>query len=419
MLEGKKLLVLGGKPIGSVDIVNYANSIGAYTIVADYLPPSSSPAKQIAKESWDISTDDIDSLERKSLESGVNAIITGCHDFNIDKAIILSERLKLPLFINRQQFERTTQKDYYTRVFESHGLPSIKKSVILPGQSIDIDSIPLPAIVKPSDGSSGFGISISKDYEELKDNIATARQVAKNSTVIVEEYVSAPEITIFYLIQDGDIRLSAIADRKTTAIKEGVIPLPTLYIFPASIIGKYIELYDQKVKSSLLSMGLRNGIVFLQAFWRNDECLIYDIGFRITGTQEYNLLDVICGVNPLKLLVDYSLNGSMGPKNNLNRLDPYFDGRYAAIITLLMSPGSISNFTGIKDIESINGVVKFVLNHEIGETIPPTAEGTLVQVAARCFVIVSSEREIYEIEKKVYKVFKVEDNTGHNLLIYK
>ena len=84
-----------------------------------------------------------------------------------------------------------------------------------------------------------------------------------------------------------------------------------------------------------------------------------------------------------------------------------------------MSLGSISNFTGIKDIESINGVVKFVLNHEIGETIPPTAEGTLVQVAARCFVIVSSEREIYEIEKKVYEVFKVEDNTGHNLLIYK
>ena len=36
-LENKKLLVLGGKPIGSYDIVEYAMSRGVHTIVSDFL----------------------------------------------------------------------------------------------------------------------------------------------------------------------------------------------------------------------------------------------------------------------------------------------------------------------------------------------------------------------------------------------
>ena len=43
----KKLLVLGGKPIGSVEIVRRAKELGYYTIVADYLPIEESHAKKI------------------------------------------------------------------------------------------------------------------------------------------------------------------------------------------------------------------------------------------------------------------------------------------------------------------------------------------------------------------------------------
>lgn len=55
-----KLLILGGKPIASCDIVNYANEKGVYTIVTDNLPPNDSPAKLIANEYWEISTAEVD-----------------------------------------------------------------------------------------------------------------------------------------------------------------------------------------------------------------------------------------------------------------------------------------------------------------------------------------------------------------------
>ena len=44
----KKLLILGGKPIGSCEIVEYAKSEGAYVIVTDYLSKNMSAAKRIA-----------------------------------------------------------------------------------------------------------------------------------------------------------------------------------------------------------------------------------------------------------------------------------------------------------------------------------------------------------------------------------
>ena len=50
MRSDHKLLLLGGKPIGSCEIVAAAQEKGYYVIVADYLPKEESPAKLIADE---------------------------------------------------------------------------------------------------------------------------------------------------------------------------------------------------------------------------------------------------------------------------------------------------------------------------------------------------------------------------------
>ena len=73
---GKKLLILGSN-VGSSDIVKYAQKEGAYTIVADYLPPEKSAAKLIADEHWLISTTDIDTLYTKCIENKINGVFAG------------------------------------------------------------------------------------------------------------------------------------------------------------------------------------------------------------------------------------------------------------------------------------------------------------------------------------------------------
>ena len=91
-LQGKRLLILGGKPIGSREITEYAKSRGVYTIVADYLPPEQSAAKQIADEAWDISTGDVDLLVQLVRDHQIDGIYTGVHEFNISKMIEVCQR---------------------------------------------------------------------------------------------------------------------------------------------------------------------------------------------------------------------------------------------------------------------------------------------------------------------------------------
>lgn len=100
----KKILVLGGKPIGSCEITEAAKKRGLYTIVADYLPVDESPAKRIADESWDISTADVELLKKKCIEENVSAVVTAVHEFNIERKIELCEKLKLNQYCTGEQW---------------------------------------------------------------------------------------------------------------------------------------------------------------------------------------------------------------------------------------------------------------------------------------------------------------------------
>lgn len=417
MEVNKKLLVLGGKPIASLDIVNYAQSKGVFTVVADYLSQDSSLAKKQADETWEYSTAEIDLLCKNIEEQGVTGVFTGVHEFNIQRALDICERLQLPFYSTKEQWDILSDKHKYKQLFSEFGLPKIKEFYSGKIDNLQLDKIQYPVIVKPTDGSSGFGVKTCMNSEELAENIKLAVQKSQSSSVLIEEYVSAPEVTIFYIVKDGKIMLSAMADRETYKFEENVIPLPTLYTFPSEHLSLYENKYNPKIVDALNSVGIKNGMLFMQAFWRNDECLIYDIGFRLTGTQEYNLISKICGYNPLEMLVDYSLTGKMGEEDIEDKVDPHFKGKYASIITILSNPGKISMIEGTETIEQLPWVEKFLLNHEIGEEIPHTAKGTLVQIMARAFVICDTKEQVEKTENSVRELFKVKDELGNNMLI--
>ena len=98
MNSKKKVLVLGGKPIGSVELVQKLKEKDLYVIVTDYLPLEDSPAKRIADESWDISTAEVDLLSQKIIDENISAIMTGVHEFNINRMLDICEKTSLPTY---------------------------------------------------------------------------------------------------------------------------------------------------------------------------------------------------------------------------------------------------------------------------------------------------------------------------------
>ena len=73
-LKGKKLLVLTGCN-GANDIIQYAKSMGVYTIATDY--NKISPVKDMADVRYDVSTTDIDKLLEIALRHKIYGVTTG------------------------------------------------------------------------------------------------------------------------------------------------------------------------------------------------------------------------------------------------------------------------------------------------------------------------------------------------------
>jgi len=413
-LNIKKLLIMGGKPIGSCDIVNYAKSIGVYTIVTDNLPPSQSPAKLISDEYWDISTNDVSDLHKEIDKNKVDAIFTGAHEFNIRKTCELAEITGLPFYATREQIRITSEKDVYKKIFKKFGLPVVPEFNSNDYLSEDYD---YPILVKPVDGNGGYGISICKCREELKQAYESALSISDKKEVIIEKFMNKKEVTIFYIIQDGEIYLSAMADRHVQHFNAGVIPLPVLYTFPSIHLSKFTKSQNLNTINTLKSLGLQNGMLFIQAFVDDSKYIYYDIGFRLTGTQEYNILEILSGYNPLKMLVDYSINKKDNRINLKDLVDPDFGGSYACNITFLALPGKIAKFHGLDEIKKMKSIIKTVINHGIGETIPKSALGTLNQVVLRVFAITESKKELSDLIKKVSDCFDVIDSNGDSIFI--
>ncbi len=411
-LNSKKLLILGGKPIASCDIVNYAKKIGVYTIVTDNLSDEESPAKQIADESWEISTADIDKLQSLVIQHKIDAVFTGAHEFNIRKTMELAKRCSLPFYASEEQMEITSIKSIYKKLFKKFDLP------VVPEYQMDnMMNINYPVIVKPIDGSGGYGISICNTNEELKAGIEHAKSFSDRNEMLIEKYIRGKEVTIFYILQNGNILLSAMADRHTHYFSEGIIPLPVAYNFPSKYIDLFIKMQNEKTISALKSIGLNDGMLFIQAFFDEEQFVYYDIGYRLTGTQEYNILEEVNGYNPLKMMVDYALTGQMGAMDINDLVDPYFNGKFACNVTLLSKPGKIVRYVGIEEIKKYKGVVKTVINHEVGTTISKNAMGTLNQVVFRVFGIASTIKEVNALKDFVNNNFDVISDENLSLLI--
>ncbi|MBR2344501.1 MAG: glycosyltransferase [Lentisphaeria bacterium] len=413
----KKFLLLGGKPIGSVDILNYAREQGYYIIVCDYLPVEESPCKQLADECWDFSTADVDAIVEKAKTSGVDAVFTGCHEFNIARCIEICERLNLPCYATLEMWERCSNKQYYKAVWEKNGIEVIPEYQV-DSEKLAQSDIEYPILLKPVDGSGARGITICASESDVAASCSKALEYSKSGVFIAEKYIeNKDEITIVYIVKDGVPYLAALADRLVFRFDKKYIPLPVGYIWTSRYLELYREICDEKMKKSLTDMGIQNGMVFIQAIVKDEHIYPYDMGWRISGTQEHIIFENVCGFNPLKLLTDYALGKGFGDDRLVEKINPEFN-ESAAQITFLGCVGKIGKFHGIEDVEKLSGVIRVVKNHSEGEEIPEAACGTLNKILLRVFLQATDKTALYELINQVQHTINIFSENGSSMLIF-
>ena len=215
-LNGKKLLVLGGKPIGSCEIVNYAKEQGVYTIVADYLSMAQSPAKQIADEAWDISTADVDKLTELVAKNNIDGVYAGVHEFNIKKMIEICEKTHRPCFCTLNQWEKFNNKRNFKELCKKYGLPVTKEY-----SDKDETSIEYPVVIKPVDGSGSMGFSLCHNRDEFQKAYNKAIKFSRGGGVLIEKYMKYENsVIVNYTVINGQVYYCGMSDKLSKKVFE-------------------------------------------------------------------------------------------------------------------------------------------------------------------------------------------------------
>lgn len=409
-LKGKKLLVLGGKPVASYEIVEYAKSKGVYTIVTDFLSKQKSRAKQIADECWDISTADIETLIPLIENNKIDGVFTGVHEFNILKCLDICERLNLPFYSNRIQWEQTTNKALFKEICKKYNIPVVKDYYFAGNQET---SLGYPVIVKPIDGSSGKGISICNNAKELKIAYLHAMSVSSKRSVLVEEYITGDEIVVFYSIKNGTVKLSVITDYYYNYDQKITMPLPQVYIYPSIYLEKYFEEMNDKVIEMIKGLKILNGTFFLQAFANENGFTFFEPGFRLGGSSVYKYTSHLNSISSLEMLVNYALTGDMGDVD-LNLENPKFS-KPCCTLSLVSKGGTVGQILGYDTASMLKGVIDSELRYNEGEHIH--LNSALGQIHLRFFIVGENFTEIVNIIKKIQENVKVFDQKGESMLI--
>lgn len=407
--DGKKLLILGANP-EVISLVEKANELGCYTMVADYNPKALS--KRFCSEPVNIDASDVDALEKFAREKKVDGVMLGVAEALSIPYFRLCARLGMPSFANEEIFALLTDKFRFKEACRQYDVPVVPEFDVKNGN--DLSSVIYPVVVKPVDGCSSKGISICRNEGELKEGIEKALSFSRQKKILVEKYMTSGEVVMYYAFQDGEPTFLSMCDRYTNKEQEGVAQLPTAYVFPSRYEATYRKNVDENVKRMFRGLGIQNGVMFIQSFIdEQGNVCFYEPGYRLNGAQEHMMFSHVLGIDAKEMLVRFALTGKMSPERIAAKWHPF--DRAACKFSPLVRECTLGNINSREELLSLPGVVAVQPSYLSGDEV--SGRGTLKQILTRVFIVEDDYAKLFDAMEKIYPVMRASDKDGNPVFL--
>lgn len=406
-MSKRKLLVLGGKPIGSCELVRAAQDQGFYVVVADYLPVAASPAKQIADASWELSTADLDALKQRCIEEGIDGVLSGVHEFNLRKMAALSEMLELPCYCTEAQQDLCDDKPRFKEACREAGLAV--SGEYTEAEAYDLPLSAYPLAVKPRDGSGSRGFTKCETPEELAEAISFAKEHSFCGEALIEEFVDSDALIVQYTAHEGNIYFCGLTDKASRKMGAEGAPIMSLQIAPSVHTQEYLETTDEKMRYLLASLDMKEGPIWLELFYAGGKFVVNEIGYRFGGSLTYHLVRELYGVDQLELEISHA----MGGKSEELQVKPCFDGVYA-IWPLHLHAGKITEIKGLDWLQDLPEFVALTQVHCTGDEIVDW--GSAQQVFAYIHLRSEDLSFLLVVMASILERIQVVDQEGNDML---
>lgn len=353
----KKILILGGS-ILQVPAIIKSKELGLHTIVIDQ--DSNAIGKSICDEFFAISTLDKEKTLKLAKSKKIDAILTIASDLPLKTVAYVGEKLKLST-LNQNVSEIVTNKYLMREKLSEKGIPCPTYFVTsnLKEYTEIVKMIALPFIVKPCDSSGSRGVTKVDLFSDAEKAFHHAMNHSKVSSIIIEEFLEGPEVSVESLTMDNDTDILAITDKVTTGapyFTEMGHSIPTM-------LSKEIQEDIKSItKNAIEALNINNSPSHTEIIITKEGPKIVEVGARMGGDNiTSHLVPMATGYDMMKHVIRLSL----GEKYDL---EPSINSS-AAIRYLKLNTNTFNGFKNLDGLISLHKPSDIKITHSLGSTI--------------------------------------------------
>lgn len=347
----------------------------SYTFVtrkpSHYQNPLSNEKHMVFREAENVivtETNDIDNLINVLSPYRFDAVITVC-DYYIEIARKVAEHFGIPCPFPRD-VRAVREKHIMRDMLDKAGVNNPRYEVSLGWETAKAaaEKIGYPVVIKPVDLASSAFVRLAKNDDELLDAYKDLdnfplnfRDQKRDTSCLIEEYMSGDEVSVESVSYNGEIKIIGITDKSVTGrpyfIEDG-------HMFPARIASEQEEEIKQYVLSALKAVGYDNGIAHTEVKLTEHGPRIVEINPRTGGNYIVELVERVTGINLLRAYAALAL----GREPDLQVKDT---GIKSAAVKFIVPErgGKIAAISGLVDLEKNKHVVRSKIEDCVGKTI--------------------------------------------------
>ncbi len=342
----RRLLVLGAGP-AQLGLLEAARARGdLHIIVADRDPLA--PGFALADERAVISSEDEEALDRLARARQPDGLVSPGADWPVGIAARIAERLGVFHAIDGSTGAVVTSKLRQRERFAAAGVPHAREVAAGPGAELAVDAAAMPYVVKAPDRQGQRGLTLVDDPGDLAAALELAADEARSGTVLVEELVTGPELTVNAIGVDGTFVPLTVTDRITA--EPPAFGVALAHAWPSAVdTGSAIAV----ARDAAAAVGIRHGPSYTQIRLGPEGPRVMEIAARLGGGHDAELVEAATGVDLNALAVGFALGET--PRDDQRH------GREAGVggacVVFLVAPeGVLRGVEGVEEAEAVPGV---------------------------------------------------------------
>lgn len=254
-------------------------------------------------------------------------------------------------------------------------------------------------ILKPINNQGSKGVYKVSSEEELKDKYSEAMKYSRGEPILIEEFITGPELVIEALALNGTVTNLICGDTHYFDVEDAFAARER--VFPSNLDPKIVNQALELNKTIVTGFGLNQGLTHGEYIIDGDTIYLIEIAARGGGVYiSSDIIPLMTGLKSTDLIVDIALKKYV-PTPVIEQRN-----KVACYIAFFLPEGVITKIDGVDNVKSLS----YIHHNNLDTLYVGKIIGRNIDKTSRYFIILeaSSREELNNQINNIHDLLSVE-----------